>query len=122
LQYLFGQVFRVFAFIMGVPWNETLQIGNLLGQKIVINEFVAYMELAKIKESLSPQSVLIATFALSSFSNFSSVGICVAGIGAICPEKQPVLAKMGMKALFAAVLAGFLTACTASFWYGLFGV
>jgi CNT family concentrative nucleoside transporter len=123
LQYIFGQIFRPVAFLIGIDWQETLQVGSLLGSKVVLNEFVAYGELSKLKLSgaLSPQAILVSTFALSSFSNFSSVGICVAGIGSLCPEKQPVLARIGIRALFAAVLAGLLTACVASIWYALLG-
>ncbi|NDV13964.1 NupC/NupG family nucleoside CNT transporter [Crenobacter caeni] len=118
LQYLFGQVFRVFAFMMGVSWAESLQVGSLIGQKIVLNEFIAYLDLAKLKEAgaLSPQAILISTFALSSFSNFGSVGISVAGIGALAPNKQKTLAQIGMRALLAAVMAGFMTATIAGLW------
>lgn len=121
LQYLFGQVFRVFAFMMGVGWAESLQVGSLIGQKIVINEFVAYLDLAKLKAAgtLSEQSILIATFALSSFSNFGSVGICVAGIGALAPGKQKTLAEIGLRALLAAVMAGFMTATVAGLWLSI---
>ncbi|MDF0606341.1 NupC/NupG family nucleoside CNT transporter [Neisseriaceae bacterium TC5R-5] len=122
LQYLFGQVFRIFAFMMGVSWQETLQVGSLLGQKIVVNEFIAYLELAKMKAAgqLSPQAILISTFALSSFSNFSSIGICVAGIGALAPSRQQELAQIGLRALAAAVMAGFMTATTAGLWMSIF--
>lgn len=122
LQYLFGQAFRVFAFMMGVSWHETLEVGSLLGQKIVVNEFISYLDLAKMKAAgtLSPQAILISTFALSSFSNFSSVGICVAGIGALAPSRQKELAQIGMRALAAAVMAGFMTATTAGLWMSIF--
>ncbi|WP_269532675.1 NupC/NupG family nucleoside CNT transporter [Chitinimonas sp. BJYL2] len=118
LQYLFGQLFRPVAWLLGVPWAETMQVGSLLGQKIVVNEFVAYLDLARLKDAgqLSPHSIMIATFALSSFSNFSSVGICVAGIGAMAPNQQQTLAAIGMRALLAAVLAGLLTATVGALW------
>ncbi|MGL6069780.1 NupC/NupG family nucleoside CNT transporter [Craterilacuibacter sp.] len=122
LQYLFGQVFRVFAFMMGISWAESLQVGSLIGQKIVLNEFIAYLDLAKLKEAgtLSPQAILISTFALSSFSNFGSIGISVAGIGALAPTKQKVLAQIGLRALLAAVMAGFMTATIAGLWMSVF--
>ncbi|WP_220789518.1 NupC/NupG family nucleoside CNT transporter [Craterilacuibacter sinensis] len=122
LQYLFGQVFRVFAFMMGVSWAESLQVGSLIGQKIVLNEFIAYLDLAKLKEAgtLSPQAILISTFALSSFSNFGSIGISVAGIGALAPTKQKTLAEIGLRALLAAVMAGFMTATIAGLWMSIF--
>ncbi|MDK2123014.1 NupC/NupG family nucleoside CNT transporter [Parachitinimonas caeni] len=116
LQYLFGEVFRVIAFAIGVDWKESLYVGSLLGQKIVINEFVAYLDLARMQSQhlLSDRSVVIATFALASFANFGSVGICVAGIGSMAPNQQRTLAGIGMRALFAAVLAGLCTACMAN--------
>jgi len=122
LQYIFGQLFRPFAFIMGVSWSETLQVGSLLGQKIVLNEFIAYLDLAKMKAAgvLSPQAIMVSTFALASFSNFGSVGICVAGIGALAPAKQKILAEIGLRALLGAVLAGFMTATVASLWQSVF--
>uniref|UniRef100_UPI0035B414BF NupC/NupG family nucleoside CNT transporter n=1 Tax=Chitinimonas sp. TaxID=1934313 RepID=UPI0035B414BF len=116
MQYLFGQVFRVVAFAIGVSWNESLHVGSLLGQKVVINEFVAYLDLARMQSQhlLSDHSVVISTFALASFANFSSVGICVAGIGSMAPNQQKTLASIGMRALFAAVLAGLFTSCMAN--------
>jgi CNT family concentrative nucleoside transporter len=116
MQYLFGEAFRVIAFAIGVDWNETLYVGSLLGQKVVINEFVAYLDLARMQSQhlLSDHSIVIATFALASFANFSSVGICVAGIGSMAPNQQKTLASIGMRALFAAVLAGLCTSCMAN--------
>lgn len=116
MQYLFGEAFRVIAYAIGVDWNETLYVGSLLGQKIVINEFVAYLDLARMQSQhlLSDHAIVIATFALASFANFSSVGICVAGIGSMAPNQQRNLATIGMRALFAAVLAGLFTSCMAN--------
>jgi CNT family concentrative nucleoside transporter len=115
LEYLLGQVFRVFAWIIGVDWNETLQVGSLLGQKTVINEFVAYLGLADMKEAgtLSDRSITIATYALCGFSNFSSIAIQVGGIGSIAPNQQGNLSKLGMHALLAATLACLMTATIA---------
>nr|MBI1231144.1 NupC/NupG family nucleoside CNT transporter [Cytophagales bacterium] len=115
LEYLLGQVFRVFAWIIGVEWNETLQVGSLLGQKTVINEFVAYLGLADMKEAgtLSDRSITIATYALCGFSNFSSIAIQVGGIGSIAPNQQGNLSKLGMHALLAATLACLMTATIA---------
>jgi concentrative nucleoside transporter, CNT family len=115
LEYLLGQVFRVFAWIIGVDWNETLQVGSLLGQKTVINEFVAYLSLADMKTSgtLSNKSIVIATYALCGFSNFSSIAIQVGGIGSIAPNQQGNLSKLGMRALLAATLACMMTATIA---------
>lgn len=111
LEYLLGQVFRVFAFAIGVEWADTLQVGSLLGQKTVINEFVAYLSLADMKEAntLSGRSLVIATYALCGFSNFSSIAIQIGGIGSIAPNQQSNLSRLGLHALLAATLACMLT-------------
>jgi concentrative nucleoside transporter, CNT family len=115
LEYLLGQIFRIFAWVIGVEWQETLQVGSLLGQKTVINEFVAYLGLADMKQSgtLSDRSITIATYALCGFSNFSSIAIQVGGIGSIAPNQQGNLSKLGMHALLAATLACLMTATIA---------
>jgi CNT family concentrative nucleoside transporter len=115
LEYLFGQVFRVFAWVIGVEWSDTLQVGSLLGQKTVINEFVAYLSLAEMKEAgtLSAKSIVIATYALCGFSNFSSIAIQLGGISIIAPNQQGNLSKLGLKALLAASLACLMTATIA---------
>jgi CNT family concentrative nucleoside transporter len=96
---------------MGVPWHDTLAVGSLLGQKTTINEFVAYLDLSAMKAEgiLSPKSVVISTFALCGFSNFSSIAIQIGGIGAMAPNQQPVLSKLGMRALLAATIACMMT-------------
>lgn len=115
LEYILGQIFRIFAWVIGVEWSDTLQVGSLLGQKTVINEFVAYLGLADMKEagSLSDRSITIATYALCGFSNFSSIAIQVGGIGSIAPNQQGNLSKLGMHALLAATLACLMTATIA---------
>jgi CNT family concentrative nucleoside transporter len=92
-----------------------LQVGSLLGQKTVINEFVAYLSLADMKNAgtLSSKSIVIATYALCGFSNFSSIAIQVGGIGSIAPNQQGNLSKLGMRALMAATLACLMTATIA---------
>ena len=111
LQYILGNIFRVFAFMMGVDWQEALQVGSLLGQKTVINEFVAYLDLASMKSagSLSSKSLIIATFSLCGFSNFSSIAIQIGGIGGMAPNRQGDISKLGMRALLGASLATMLT-------------
>ncbi len=115
LEYILGQIFRIFAWLIGVEWKDTLQVGSLLGQKTVINEFVAYLGLAELKEAgaLSPKSIVIATYALCGFSNFSSIAIQVGGIGSIAPNQQAELSRLGMHALLAASLACMMTASIA---------
>ncbi len=111
LQYILGNVFRVFAFMMGVEWSDTLQVGSLLGQKTVINEFVAYLDLASMKADglLSNKSLIIATFSLCGFSNFSSIAIQIGGIGGMAPNRQGDISKLGFRALLGASLATMLT-------------
>jgi Nucleoside permease len=115
LQYLFGQVFRVFAFLMGVEWSQSLQVGSLLGQKMVINEFVAYLSLSEMKLDglLSEKSIVISTYALCGFANFSSIAIQIGGIGGMAPQRQGDISRLGMRALLAATLATMLSATIA---------
>jgi CNT family concentrative nucleoside transporter len=115
LQYILGQVFRVFAFAMGVEWSQTLQVGSLLGQKMVINEFVAYVDLSQMKTAglLDEKSIRIATYALCGFANFSSIAIQIGGIGGMAPGRQGDLSKLGLKAMLAASLATMMTATIA---------
>lgn len=120
LEYLFGQIFRVFAWVIGVDWVDTLQVGSLLGQKTVINEFVAYLSLSEMKEvgSLSAKSIVIATYALCGFSNFSSIAIQLGGIAIIAPNQQANISRLGLKSLFAASLACLMTATIAGMLFG----
>jgi len=121
LQYVLGQIFRVFAFIMGVPWVDTLQVGSLLGQKTAINEFVAYLDLAEMKNAgtLSPKAIVMATYALCGFSNFSSIAIQIGGIGSMAPGQQGNLSKLGFIALLGASLACMMTATVAGMLFGI---
>ena len=115
LQYILGQIFRVFAFAMGINWSETVQVGSLLGQKMVINEFVAYLSLAEMKEAgnLSNKAIVISTYALCGFANFSSIAIQIGGIGGMAPMRQSDLSQLGFRALMAATLATMMTATIA---------
>ncbi|MBL7846498.1 MAG: NupC/NupG family nucleoside CNT transporter [Cyclobacteriaceae bacterium] len=115
MQYILGQVFRVFAFCIGVSWDESLQVGSLLGQKMVINEFVAYLDLANMKHAgvLSEKSIRIATYALCGFANFSSIAIQIGGIGGMAPTRTGDLARLGFRAMLAASLATLMTATIA---------
>lgn len=120
LQYILGQLFRLFAFAMGVDWSETLQVGSLIGQKTVINEFVAYLSLAEMKADgvLSQKAIVISTYALCGFANFSSIAIQIGGIGGLAPNRQSDLSKLGMRALMAATLATMMTATIAGALFG----
>ncbi len=115
LQMVFGWVFAPIAWSMGVPWKDAPTIGNLLGTRMVLNEFVAYSQLGPLKESLDPRSFTIATFALCGFANFSSIGIQIGGIGALAPTRRHDLARLGLRAMVAGTLANFMTATIAGF-------
>jgi len=112
LDILFSKVFSWLAFLIGVPMKDTAAAGILLGQKLVINEFVAYANFVQM--NLSPRATVILTYALCGFSNFSCVGIQIGGIGALCPSKRGTLVKLGMIALLGGTLANFLNAAIAS--------
>src|SRR4029078_33787 len=115
LQMIFGWVFAPIAWSMGVPWRDAPVIGNLLGTRMALNEFVAYSQLGPLKGSLDPRSFTIATFALCGFANFSSIGIQIGGIGALAPNRRHDLARLGLRAMFAGTLANFMTATIAGF-------
>lgn len=113
LEYLLGYVFAGFAWIMGVPSTDMHTVGSLMGTKLVVNEFVAYLKLKDIQTTLQPISATIATFALCGFANFSSIAIQVGGIGKIAPSRRADLAKLGFKALLVGTLANYLSATIA---------
>jgi len=112
---IFGWVFAPVAWAMGVPWRDAPTIGNLLGTRMAVNEFVAYAQLGPMKSMLDPKSFTIATFALCGFANFSSIGIQIGGIGALAPNRRHDLARLGLRAMFAGTLANFMTATIAGF-------
>jgi CNT family concentrative nucleoside transporter len=113
LQTILGWIFRPIAWVMGVPWHDSGTIGALLGERMVINEFIAYAHLGPLKASLDPVSFTIATYALCGFANLSSVGIQIGGIGALAPERKHDLARLGFRAMIAGTLANFLSATLA---------
>ena len=113
LQQILGWVFAPIAWSLGVPWRDAPTIGNLLGTRMVLNEFVAYSQLGPLKPMLDPKSFTIATFALCGFANFSSIGIQIGGIGALAPERRHDLARLGLRAMLAGTFANFLTATIA---------
>lgn len=113
LAQLLGWVFRPIAWSMGVPWGEAMQIGQLLGTRMVVNEFVAFLNLGPMQETLSPRSFIIATYALCGFANFSSIAIQIGGIGALAPSRRGDLARLGVRAMLAGTLANFMTATIA---------
>lgn len=112
-QLLLGYLFQPVMFVLGVPWNEAGIAGGLFGTKIVLNEFVSFIELSKIQGTLSPVTVAIATFSLCGFANFSSIAIQMAVTGNLAPNQRPVIARLGIKALVAGSLSNLLSAALA---------
>jgi len=113
LNFLLGKVFSIFAWAMGVPAKDIEAAGALMGTKMVVNEFVAYIELVKIKPTLDPKTVAITSFALCGFANFSSIAIQIGGIGELAPNRRRDLARLGFKALICGTLASYMSATLA---------
>lgn len=113
LSAILGYLLAPLAWIIGVPWSEATLVGGLIGEKIVINEFVAYMHLSEIKGLLSEHSVLISTYALCGFANFSSIAIQLGGIGGLAPNRRSDIARLGMYAVLGGTLATMMTATIA---------
>ncbi|MBV8551736.1 MAG: NupC/NupG family nucleoside CNT transporter [Acidobacteriaceae bacterium] len=113
MQSILALLFAPVAWALGVSWNDCATVGNLLGTRMVLNEFVAFLDLGKVKAILQPRSFVIATFALCGFANFSSIAIQIGGIGALAPKRKSDLARLGLKAMFVGTLANFMSACIA---------
>jgi concentrative nucleoside transporter, CNT family len=110
LQQILGWVFAPVAWLIGVRWHDATAVGNLLGTRMVLNEFVAFAQLGTMKAALDPRTFTIATFALCGFANFSSIGIQIGGIGALAPEQRQQLAKFGIRAMLAGTMANLISA------------
>jgi CNT family concentrative nucleoside transporter len=110
LQQILGWAFAPVAWIIGVPWHDCVQIGNLLGTRMVLNELVAFSYLGPMKGTLDPRSFTIATFALCGFANFGSIGMQIGGIGALAPNQKSQLAKLGIRAMLAGTMANLMSA------------
>jgi CNT family concentrative nucleoside transporter len=117
LQNVFGWVNAPFAWLMGVPAQDCLSIGQFLGERIVLNEFVGFFDLTQHAEALNltPRSFMIATYALCGFANFSSIAIQVGGIGSLAPERRSEMAQVGLRAMIGGLLAAYMTASLAGF-------
>lgn len=113
MQEILAKLFAPVAWALGVAWNDCATIGNMLGTRMILNEFVAFLELGKMKATLQPRSFVIATFALCGFANLSSIAIQIGGIGALAPSRKSDLARLGLKAMIAGTLANFMSACIA---------
>ncbi|MCY9517422.1 NupC/NupG family nucleoside CNT transporter [Paenibacillus apiarius] len=113
LEQILGYLFAPIAFLIGVPWSEALQAGSFIGQKFVLNEFVAYTSFAPEIVNLSPKSVVIISFALCGFANLAAIALLIGGLGGIAPSRRQDLAEMGFRAVFAATLANLMSAAIA---------
>lgn len=115
LQQIFGWAFAPVAWSLGVPWKDAAVVGNLLGTRMVLNEFIAFAQLGPLQSSLDPRSFTIATFALCGFANFASIGLQIGGIGSLAPTRRGDLARLGLRAMLAGTLANFVTAIIVGF-------
>lgn len=113
LQQILGILFAPIAWLLGVSWKDCQTIGNLLGTRLVLNEFVSFLQLGPLKAQLDPRSFTIATYALCGFANLSSIAIQIGGIGALAPTRKSDLARLGLKAVAAGTMANFMSACIA---------
>jgi CNT family concentrative nucleoside transporter len=119
LQFLLGKVFAPLAFAIGVPWHEAAEAGSLIGQKLVINEFYAYANFVGIKESLTPHTQVIVTFALCGFANLTSIAILLGGLGSIVPSRRQDIACLGLKAVIGGTLSNLMSATLAGLFFAL---
>lgn len=119
LQKMLGYVFAPLAFLLGTPWVDATTTGSLIGQKLVLNEFVAYVDFVNIRESLSDKAQIIATFALCGFANLSSIAILLGGLGSIAPDRRHDISRMGIKAVAAGTLSNLMSAALAGVFLSL---
>ncbi len=113
LEGILGYIFAPLAFAIGVPWEEAVRAGSFIGQKLILNEFVAFSNFGPVIEDFSEKTAIIISFALCGFANLSSMGILIGGIGAMAPDKRSVIAKLALKAVLAGTLASLLSAAIA---------
>jgi CNT family concentrative nucleoside transporter len=113
LQTIFGWVNAPFAWLMGVPAHDCMTIGGILGERIVLNEFIGYLSLTNPKTVVDGRSFTLATYALCGFANFASIAIQVGGIGSLAPERRRDMARLGVRAMIGGLLASYLTATIA---------
>jgi len=118
-QAIIGTIFRPVMWLMGVPWEESAAVGGLFGSKVVLNEFVAFIDLGRAQGDMSAAAVAIATFALCGFANFSSIAIQMAVTGGLAPNQRPMIAKLGLKALLAGSLSNLMSAALAGLMLGV---
>jgi len=114
-----GVLFSPIAWLMGVPWQDAQVVGNLIGKKTILNEFVAYVDFVQIKDTLSEHTQAVVTFALCGFANIASIAVLVGSLGSIAPNRREQAARFGMRAVAAATLANLMSATLASFFLAL---
>lgn len=113
LSMILGYLLAPLAWVIGVPWPDAVTVGGLIGEKVVTNEFIAYAHLNEIKDTLSAKAVLVSTYALCGFANFSSIAIQLGGIGGLAPDRRPDIANLGLLAVLGGTLATMMTATIA---------
>ena len=116
LQQALGWVNAPFAWLMGIPWKDCRLVGEVLGERIVLNEFVAYLRLRDLTATLDPRSKVLASYALCGFANIGSVAMQIGGIGGMAPGRRPDLARLGLRSMVGGLLACYMTACVAG-WF-----
>ncbi|MEP4053017.1 MAG: nucleoside transporter C-terminal domain-containing protein [Litorimonas sp.] len=119
LQNILGWIFSPVMWAVGIPWSEAQLAGGIFGEKVILNEFIAFGSLVEAESSLSPKSVVVLSFALCGFANISSIAILLGGLGTLIPDRMPDIARMGVKAVFAASLANLMSAALAGILVGL---
>ena len=124
MEWILGYVFAPVAFLIGVPWSEAVTAGSFIGQKLIVNEFVAYLNFAPYLGDapavlLSEKTKAIVSFALCGFANLSSIAILLGGLGSIAPSRRPDIARFGLKAVFAATLSNLMSATIAGLFLSL---
>jgi CNT family concentrative nucleoside transporter len=119
LQWILGTLFKPLAFLLGVPWSEATTAGSLIGQKLVLNEFVAYASFYEDRAGLSAHSQAVVSFALCGFANFSSIAILLGGLGTLAPSRRAEVAQLGLRAVAAAFMANIMSAAIASLFLSL---
>ena len=119
MQLILGYIFSPLAFVIGVPAHEMMAAGTFIGEKLILNEFVAFMDFASVKQTLSAHTQVIITFALCGFANIGSIAIQIGSIGVMAPERRSDVARLGFKAVMAATLANLMSATLAGIFVGL---
>ena len=119
LQEILGYLFAPVAWLLGVPWNEAIIAGSFIGQKLVVNEFVAYLDFINYRDTLSAHTQAIVTFALCGFANLSSIAILLGGLGGMAPSRRKDIARLGLRAVLAGSMANLMSAAIAGFFLSL---